>query len=177
MPVTTVDIPPEQLSFIDTLVKDGFARNRREAIVRALEFYTKFEVHTWMGPLILRYGIRKLLISKGSLSELVSGLSKNELYEAGKRMGKTLRDCVIALKLDVSRPENHKRALQILEDEGWGSFAVDEDRITITNPIFPAPLLHGYLETALSVKLSRLDTTEDIYSFAKKKIKLRARSS
>jgi hypothetical protein len=169
MPVTTIDIPEDQLSFIDKLVQDGVVHNRREVVVRALEVYRNFQVHSWMGPLILKAGIRKLLISKGSLSELVSGFSEAELYNVGKLMGKTLRDCVIELRLDVSRPENHKQALQILEDEGWGKFTVDEDRITITGAIFPASLLHGYLETALSIRLSKLDTTEDICSFAKKK--------
>lgn len=167
MPITTVDIPEHLLSFLDRLVHSGVARNRREVIVQALETYAKLQVHKWRGHLIFINDIRKGLLSKGSLEELISAMSDTDLYNAGKRMGKTLRDSANQRRLNISLPENHKAALQMLEDFGWGNFETDETRITVTNSLFPAPLIHGYLETALSLGLHRIETTEDILFFVK----------
>jgi Arc/MetJ-type ribon-helix-helix transcriptional regulator len=169
MPVTSVDIPEELLNFIDTVIEKRFARSRKEVILRAIEIYARFEANAWNGSLITINGIRNLLISKGSLSELMSRQSDSDLYDTGKRMGKTLRDVVIQRRLDPSRLEDRRKALQVIGDEGWGKFEVDQDRITVTGAIVPAPLIHGYLETALSLKLSKLDTTEDVLVFEKKR--------
>ena len=165
LPVTTFDIPDELLSFIDDLVKAGKARNRREIIVKAMEVFVKLHVQNWNGPLIIIHGVRKGLISKGSIAELVAGMSDDELYKAGKRMGKTLRDLAMNMRLDISQPENHQAALQILEDFGWGRLQLDGERITITNVFLPSAVIHGYLETALAIHLARIDTVEDIIAF------------
>jgi len=165
MPVTTFDIPNDLLSFIDDLIMSGKARNRREIVVRALEIFVKFQAQNWNGPLIVIHRVRKGLISKGSIAELVSGMSEEKLYSAGKRMGKTLRDLAIDRRLDISQPGNHKAALQMLEDFGWGMFLMDQGRITIIGAFLPAAVIHGYLETALAITLTRIDTTEDIIVF------------
>lgn len=165
MPVTTVDVPEEILSFIDTLVKSGKARNRREIVVKALEVFMKLDVENWNGPLIFVHGVRKGLISKGSIAELVANMSDDERYKAGKRMGKTLKDLALGLRLDITLPDNHRAALQILEDLGWAKFQLDDASITITGAFLPTAVIHGYLETALGVSLTRIDTTEDIIAF------------
>ena len=162
MPVTTFDIPEDLFSFIDGLIRSGNARNRREIVVQALEIFVKLQGHRWNGSLIIIDGVRKGLISKGSIAELVSGMSEKELYDAGRRMGKTLRDLAIGRRLDISQPENHKSALQMLEDFGWGRFVMDGSRIVISGAFLPTAVIHGYLETALSVTLCKVDTTEDI---------------
>ena len=177
MTVTTVDIPKELLQSIDGLVQQKRVRNRREVIVRALETFMNLQVYRWTSHRIYINGIRKAIVSKGSLSELESGLSDEDLYDAGRRMGKTLRDMGIEQKIDVSLPKNHKAALRILENEGWGGFSVDDERITVTNPVFLSPLMHGYLESALSIRLSVLDTTEDILVFAKVGVRDKSRKN
>lgn len=167
MPITTVDIPEHLLKFIDDLVHRKVARNRKEIIVRALEIYVKFQVHKWRRSLIFVNDIRKGLLSKGSLEGLTFGMSENELYEAGKRMGWTLRDSANQRRLDISLPKNHEAALGMLEDFGWGDFETEDNRITVTDCLFPAPLIQGYLETALAIRLRRIESAEDILFFAK----------
>jgi Arc/MetJ-type ribon-helix-helix transcriptional regulator len=165
MPVTSFDLPHDILDFLDQLVHDGFARNRREIVVRALQAYSKFQIHRWNDSLIIINGIRKGLVSKGSLMELTSEMSDRQLLEAGTRMGKALRDSAKGRNLDISLPENHKAALQMLEDFGWGGFKIEGNRITIIEPLVPAPLMHGYLEAALGTALTRLDSVEEILFF------------
>jgi len=171
MPVTTFDIPPDLLNFIDDLVRTGAARSRREIVVRALEIFVRLRAHRWDGPLIFINGVRGGLMSRGSVAELLSGLSDNELYAAGRRMGKTLKDLSIQRGLDLSRPESHTVALQMLEDFGWGRFTIDEKRITVTAPFLPAAVTQGYLETALSMTLNRVSTSEDINVFERSALK------
>lgn len=165
MVVTTFNIPENLLSFMGELIRTGRFRTRREIVVKALEIYVRFEAQNWNGPMILIHGLRNGLVSKGGIAELVVGMSEEERHNAGKRMGKTLRDLTIGRHLDVSFPENYKAALSMLEDLGWGRFMMDNNRITITESILPGTILHGYLETALGVTLNKIDTTEDVIAF------------
>lgn len=167
MPVTTFDIPEDLFAFIDELVNNGTARSRREVVIRALEIYAKLQVHKWNGPLITINGVRNGIISKGTMAGLLSGLAEGQLRQTGRRMGKTLRDLGTQLRIDISLPENHAAALQILEDFGWGRFTIDRDRINVTGAFVPIAVLHGYLEGALSITLTRIETTEEIAVFEK----------
>jgi hypothetical protein len=181
MPVTTVDIPSDLLAFIDNIIHAGSARNRREIIVRALEVFAKLDAHTWDDPIIYIGGIRGGFFSKGSVREILSGMSEEELYDLGKRMSKSLKDLSIQRHIDLSRPENHKAALQMLEDFGWGKFTIDERRITITAPFLPSAVFCGYLENALSIPLNKIETSEDMDVFERimevKKVELKEKQN
>ena len=97
--------------------------------------------------------------------ELTREMSDKQLFEAGRRMGKALQDSAKGRSLDISLPENYKPALQMLEDFGWGRFNIEGSRITIAEPLLPAPVTHGYLEAALGTTLERLDSVEEIQFF------------
>lgn len=168
MPVTTFDIPQHILDFIDELVDSGGVRNRREIVVRALENFIKLQMNKWNGSVIILYGVRQGLISSGSLRELLRGRTEEELYEIGRRMGQTLRDTALVSEgLDTTLPENHKAATQMLQVGGWGTYKVTDEQIIIAEPYLPSALIHGYLETALSLTLKRVETSEDVCVFDK----------
>ena len=92
-------------------------------------------------------------------------MSETQLYEAGLRMGKTLRDWLIRRRLQATRLEDKKAALQMLEDVGWGKFSIDRDRITIVDPLLPPAIMLGYVEEGLSTNLTKISTSEDISVF------------
>lgn len=165
MPITSFDLPPDLLGFLDELVRNDIARNRRETVVRALQTYIKYQIHKWNGPFIVINGIRRGLISKGSLAELTSEMSHKQMFDAGTRMGKALHDLAKGRNLDISKPENYKSALQILEEFGWGRFNIEASQITIVEPLLPAPVMRGYLESALAIKLKELSSVEEIQFF------------
>jgi hypothetical protein len=96
---------------------------------------------------------------------LVAEMSEKQLYEAGRRMGRTLRDVAMQRRLDTSRTEDVHAALKIVEDFGWGRLEMQEARIMVTGCFLPQAIMHGYLETGLSMSLKRLDTTDDIILF------------
>jgi hypothetical protein len=92
-------------------------------------------------------------------------MSDKQMFEAGTRMGKALRDSAKGRNLDISTPENYKSALQMLEDFGWGRFNIEGSQITIVEPLLPAPIMHGYLESALGTTLEQLDSVKEIQFF------------
>jgi len=165
MPVTSFDIPEDLNKLIESLVRSRTARNRRDIIVRALEVYLKYEAYGWREPLIFISGFRHAMMSKGSLTALVAEMSESELYSAGKRMGKSLQDFAHQRGIDVSVEKNREKALKVLEDAGWGRFVLGSDMITVNEPFFPAELIQGYLETAMSLSLKKINTTEDVFIF------------
>jgi len=163
LPVTSFDIPRDLLAFLDELVSSGVARNRREIVIRALRNFVKLQMHKWKGSLMVIHGVRQGLVSSGSVKELLAGRSEKEMYEAGKRMGRTLKDsALVERRLDVTRSENFKAASQILEDQGWGVFTMNDSRMVIVDSFLPPAVIHGYLEGALSVNLKRVETAEDV---------------
>jgi hypothetical protein len=165
LPITSFDLPHDLLRFLDELVEEGTARNRREIVLRALQTYAKLQVQRWNGPFIIINGIRKGLMSKGSLTELTQEMTDEQLYAAGTRMGKTLRISAKTSNLDITMPANYKHGLQMLEDFGWGQFNIQANRITIREPLLPAPIMRGYLESALEIAIRQQDSVEEIQIF------------
>ena len=154
MPVTSFNIPPDLLALVNEIVASGAARNRTEIIVRALENFVRFEMHRWRGNQMVVHGMRTGMMSESDLSGLIGGMSDRELYQAGKRIGAALKDSMLAeYEFDPSRSENHRMMLGFLEDSGWGRFVMDKGRIIVEAPFLPPEVLHGILETALSLNL------------------------
>jgi hypothetical protein len=163
MPVTSIDLSKNVLDFMDNLISHGFARSRREIVLGALESYERYSIHKWRNSIIVLHGLVHGLVSKRSIAQLVAGLSEEELYERGGMMSQSLRDAaMVEYGKDLSKPENHQLGLQMLETAGWGEFTAEGNRIMIREPLFPKQMLHGYLESALGVKLSLADTFEDV---------------
>lgn len=153
------------MDFMDELVRDGSARNRREIFVKALRTFVRVQGHKWTGSLIFMNGVRTGLISKGSLGKLVSEMSEDGRRKAGRSMGNTLKALAMGRGRDLTQPENYKVALQMIEEFGWGNLAIDNKRITITSCLFPEEVIRGYLETALSRTLDIVESSEDINVF------------
>jgi predicted hydrocarbon binding protein len=109
------------------------------------------------------HGVRHGLVSSGAVRGLLAGQSEKEMYEAGKRMGRTLKDsALVEHRLDVTRSENFETASKMLEDSGWGVFTMNGNRIVIIDSFLPPAVIHGYLEGALDLNLKRGETAEDI---------------
>ena len=166
MPVTTVDVPTDLMEYMDNLVAQGLARNRREIIVRALANYKKLRMYEWESELIRFYGFRAGILTQKSYQGLIAELNDRQLMEAGKRMGHTLKDlCLANFGARTENPENWKLAFQIFQDMGTGGISQDDDRITISKPYHPTVLLNGYLDTVLGTKLTAVKTVEDVAIF------------
>ena len=163
MPVTSFDIPQDLLIFVDELVASGIVRTRREIVVRALENFSKLQMHQWKGSLMFVHGVRQGLVSSGGMRELLAGKSEKEMYEAGERMGRTLKDSAfVERRLDVVQSENFQATSHMLEDMGWGVFTLSDNRIVIVDSFLPSAVIHGYLERALNLNLKRVETAEDM---------------
>jgi len=167
MPVTTFDVPEDLLALIDDLVSRGVARNRRELFIRALRVFFELGAHNWIDTLIMIDGVRGGLISRAAITELTSSILEKELYDAGKRAGKTLNELAIQRRIDRSEPWSPRALLKMLENFGWGRFAIDDKHITVTSPFLPAAVIHGYLESGLSMTLKRIETSGEIQAFEK----------
>jgi hypothetical protein len=164
MPVTSVNIPNGLLKYIDSLVKQGVVKSRKDVVLKALENYRRFSMHEWQEPRIRIFGVRGTFLTLRSFNELVKELTGEQLYEVGRRMGRALKElCLTNFNSDITKRENWNVAFQVLRDIcGIGSFKVSDNKIIVHNPFYPIPLLHGYLETALDVRLKRVETLEDV---------------
>jgi hypothetical protein len=166
MVVTTVDIPDTLLNFIDDLVSRDKARNRREVIVAALTFYKNYEVFNWLRSRISIGGFRKAMISYNLIEQLQSKLTPEELYEMGKAMGLTLRDYMLLnYGKDSTNRENFALELAHISAMGWGEFSITDNRIRVDEPFMPKPLLQGYIESGLEIRVREVATVENVALF------------
>ena len=170
MVITTFDVPKDLLRYMDSLVDNGTARSRREIVIRALEFYKKYDMHEWDESFIVIRGLRRAFMTQRSVEQLTLGMSEEDLWKAGKRMGQILKDSLLAtFGKDSSMQANYPLALSILESVGLGKFTLDENRIVVHNPFWPKRLLHGYLEHGLGIKLQHFQTVEDMAIYQARK--------
>lgn len=161
-----MDVPTDLMEYMDKLVAQGLARNRREIIVKALANYKKLRMHEWESELLRFYGFRAGILTQRSYQGLIAELSEEQLMEAGRRMGHTLKDlCLANFGANTENPENWKLAFRVFQDMGTGLISQDDDQITIGRPYHSTALLGGYLETVLGAKLMPVTTVEDVAIF------------
>jgi hypothetical protein len=166
MPVTTVDIPQDLMNFMDDLINNKKARDKREIFIAAVTNYRKFTMFDWRDACYYVRGIRYAWLSRQSLHQLLADTPKEKLFEAGRTIGSMLRDCCLAtFNLDVHDRKNWNRAFQIMADNGWGVLQCHDQRIIVHEPYLPPLVLHGFLESALGIKLGFNPTAEDIAVF------------
>lgn len=167
MPLTTVDIPKDVMDYLDGLIARGVKRSRKEAILEALSFYRTFGMEGWSPPRYQLGSARLVFLNAEGLAELAKEIDGERLVEAGRRAGYILRDHLIAnLGLKIVQGGSWEEVFEFLKNMGWGVFRMAEDKILASNLGIPAPLVQGYLEALLGVKLRPLPTrAQDVAIF------------
>jgi len=167
MPLTTVDIPKDVMDYLDGLIAKGIKRSRKEAILEALNFYRTFGMESWSPPRYQFGSVRLVFLDAEGLTELAKEIDGERLVEAGRRAGYILRDHLIAnLGLKVVEGGSWEEVFEFLRNMGWGFFRRSEDKILAANLNVPAPLVQGYLEALLGVRLKALPTrAQDVAIF------------
>jgi len=180
LPITTFDLPSELLEFLDDMTKSGTVRNRKEAVLRAISAYKEYELWKWNPPTIMWRNFRRIIMTEKSLELLVEGMSEEELYEAGKRMGQTLSDSLISnYNLPANGTRTREIGFSILKQCGIGEFKIESGSVIVHQPLFPKSLLRGYLESSFGMSLDIVPTREDVAIFKIKKealVKVRSNS-
>jgi hypothetical protein len=170
LPITTFDLPSELLEFLDDMAKSGTVRNRKEAVLRAILAFKEYELWKWNPPTIIWRNFRRVIMTEKSMELLVEGMSEEEQYEAGKRMGHTLSDSLIS---NYNLEANSARAMgvgfSVLKQCGVGEFKIENGSIIVHQPLFTKPILRGYLESSFGLSLVTVPTKEDVAIFKIKK--------
>jgi hypothetical protein len=155
------------MDYLDGLIARGVKRSRKEAILEALSFYRTFGMESWSPPRYQLGSARLVFLNAEGLVELAKEIDGERLVEAGRRAGYILRDHLIAnLGLKMVQGGSWEEVFEFLKNMGWGVFRMAEDKILAANLGVPAPLVQGYLEALLDVKLKPLPTrAQDIAIF------------
>ena len=179
MPITTFDLPSEVLSFLDGMSESGAVRNRKEAVLQAILAYKEYELWKWNPPNIMWRNFRRVIMTEKSLEILLQGMSEEERYESGKRMGQTLSDSLLSnYNLTSNSPRAKEVGFSILKQCGIGEFKIEGGSIIVHQPLFPKSLLRGYLESSFGLSLETIPTSEDVAIYKiKKEAVVKARSS
>ncbi|MEM4467969.1 MAG: hypothetical protein QXO38_00005, partial [Candidatus Nezhaarchaeales archaeon] len=99
--------------------------------------------------------------------EVAREVDGERLIEAGRRAGYMLRDHLIAdLGFKLVERGSWEEVFEFLKNMGWGVFRRADDKILASNLNVPAPLIQGYLEALLGVRLRALPTkAQDVAIF------------
>jgi hypothetical protein len=166
LPITTFDLPPELLQFLDKMADSGTVRNRKEAVLQAILAYRDYELWKWNPPNIVWRNFRRVIMTEKSLELLLEDMSEEEQYEAGKRMGHTLADSLLSnYNLVSSSARGKELGFSILKQCGVGEFKIEGGSLVVHQPHFPKPLLQGYLESSFGFSLEIVPTREDVVIF------------
>ncbi|MFW9848709.1 MAG: ribbon-helix-helix domain-containing protein, partial [Candidatus Thorarchaeota archaeon] len=154
--IISVTISQSLKNRIDKLVDEGASRSRAQLIEDAVKWYLDFSVNKWGERGIYVNDIRVLLEPETISSVFFSTLTPNDQYELGKTAGRQapVADVVrINHSADPTNPSNRLLVLNLLQEAGWGSIRLQDDKIVIGSPFYPSAFLRGYLESLLDTKL------------------------
>ena len=170
MTITSFDLPPEILTFLDEMAKSGTVRNRKEAVLEAISAYRDYELWKWNPPNIMWRNFRRVIMTEKSLELLLEGMSAEDQYEAGRRMGHTLSDSLLSnYNLNGNSSRAKEVGFLILKQCGIGEFKIEGGSVIVHQPLFPKQLLRGYLESCFGISLETVPTSEDVAIFKIKK--------
>ena len=159
--IISVTISQALKNRIDKLVDEGVSRSRAQLIEDAVKWYLDFSVNKWGERGIYVNDVRVLFEPETISSIFFSTLTPNDQYELGKTAGKQapVADVVrINHSSDPRDPKSRDLVLRLLQEAGWGSIRLQEDKIVIGSPFYPGAFLRGYLESLLDTKLEIIET-------------------
>ncbi|MEM2213454.1 MAG: ribbon-helix-helix domain-containing protein [Candidatus Nezhaarchaeales archaeon] len=167
MPLTTVDIPKDIIDYLDDLIARGVKRSRKEVVLEALRYYRMFTMEDWNPPRYQLGSVKLVFLNVEGLFEVAKEVDGEKLVEAGRRAGYILRDHLIAnLGFKLIEGGSWEEVFEFLKNMGWGVFRRADDKILASNLSIPAPLIQGYLEALLGIRLRTLPTkAQDVAIF------------
>lgn len=167
MPLTTVDIPKDVIDYLDDLIAKGVKKSRKEIILEALRYYRLFTMEEWSPPRYQLGSVKLVFLNVEGLFEVAKEIDDEKLIEAGRRAGYILRDHLIAyLGFKLVETGSWDEVFEFLKNMGWGIFRKANDKILASNLNAPAPLIQGYLEALLGVRIRALPTkAQDVAIF------------
>ena len=105
---------------------------------------------------------RNAVLESEALSSLFfSKLTPADQYELGLTAGNQapISDVVkLFYGQEVKDVGSQGLVFQLLQDNGWGEFRVQDDLIVIGSPFHPSPFIQGYLESLMEIKLEIVET-------------------
>ncbi|MCK5151608.1 MAG: ribbon-helix-helix protein, CopG family [Candidatus Thorarchaeota archaeon] len=146
---------------IDKLVEQGASRSRAQLIEDAVRWYLDFSVNKWGERGLYVNDVRVLLEPETISSVFFSTLTPNDQYELGKTSGKQapIADVVrIIHGQDPTEPASRQLVFKLLQEAGWGSIRLQDDKIVIGSPFYPGAFIRGYLESLLDSNLDIIET-------------------
>ncbi|TFG06424.1 ribbon-helix-helix protein, CopG family [Candidatus Thorarchaeota archaeon] len=159
--IISVTMSESLVERIDELVQDRVARSRAQMIEDAVRWFIDLTVHKWGERGIYIDSCRVVFESDSQSSLFFSKLTPSEQYELGITAGSQapIAD-IIKIYYDKNPSDQDARDIvfELLQQHGWGSFSLHDDKIVIGSPFYPAPFLHGYLSSLLKLDLELVET-------------------
>ena len=135
-----------------------------EYFKRLYEAHERFNMDRWTDGCFWIRQFRVCLLRSEMLNSMLDHIDKDTLRKFGVEIGEKARSCFeYGFELDPVNDISRRKILEVWNDlSGWGDFTMENGRIIIKMPIFTKPLfLQGYLEGALNLKLTLIDSHPD----------------
>ncbi len=159
--IISVTMSESLVEHIDELVQERVARSRAQMIEDAVRWFIDFTAHKWGERGIYIDSFRVVFESDSQSSLFFSKLTPSEQHDLGVTAGSQspIAD-IVKIYHDKNPSDEDARDLvfELLQDHGWGSISLHDDKIVIGSPFYPAPFIHGYLTSLLKIDLELVET-------------------
>ena len=164
MTLTSVDIPPNLVEFMDDIIHKGIKKTRREIFIEALTYYSTLRMQDWSPPIYQAYGrSRVVLLEVTALSQILQLMDKEHQLNVGRILGRVLKDILLVEGAgDSAKRENWKVALDLLEKHGWGKFQLKEEDVFVTDTGLSPEILKACLEVLTGATVELLTESESV---------------
>ncbi len=166
--LTTVALDEESLKYIEKLVSEGRARSFKEFVDQCVELGRNYTMDRWQiesGQFF--YGpMRVVVIPQKFLTEFSYRIAESERKMLGREFGAIIKSFILLyFEYDPTKLENRTKALSVITRLGFGQLRQRDSEIEIVNPVLPAEIFQGLLESALGLELSPIELAIDVCLF------------
>jgi hypothetical protein len=164
--MTSFELEEEHYNYINQLITEGKIRSLKEFVEMCVEFGRKNNINEWH-PGIFNVGpVRVVLIPKKMLDVFVQHLPEESYEPVGREIGELIRSyALLKYQIDTTKPENWKKALEVISDTGLGHFIINDNNVEIISPCLPIGITQQIIQTVLGVPLETVKMLFDVHFF------------
>jgi hypothetical protein len=166
--LTTVALEEEDLRYIEKLVAEGRVRSFKEFVDQCVALGRIYTMDRWQiesGQFF--YGpMRVAIVPQKFLAEFSYRIAESERKNLGQEFGAILKSFIfLHFEYDSTKPENRAKVLSVITRLGFGQLRQRDGEIEVVNPVLPAEVFQGLLESVLGLELSPIELAIDVCLF------------
>ena len=163
--VTSVELDEEDVSYVDSLMRDSRIRSLKEFVEKCVRFGRQYTLDRWLPGLFYVGPLRVVMMPHRALSIILERVREEDYEDVGRELGEISKSFAL-FHYQQDTTENLDAGIQIMSEVGLGQFIMpNKTNIQVISPALPFEMMKAYVETVLDLKLEPVKMKIDVHLF------------